>query len=61
MEQYLLQMKQSFISVRNIKWKFNIDAAPWWGEMREQLVVSVKGCVEKVIDLQRLSFIKLRT
>ena len=31
MEQYLLQMKQSFISVRNIKWKFNIDAAPWRG------------------------------
>ena len=60
MEQYLLQMKQSFISVRNIKWKFNIDAAPWWGEMREQLV-SVKRCVKKVIDLQRLSFIKLRT
>ena len=32
---------QSFISVRNIIWKFNIDAGPWWGGMWERLVASI--------------------
>ena len=29
---------QSFIGVRNIIWKFNIDAAPWWVGIWERLV-----------------------
>ena len=52
---------QSFISIRNIIWKFNIDAAPWWGGMWERLVASVKHCAKKVIGLQRLSLIELQT
>ena len=52
---------QSFIYVRNIIWKFNIDAAPWWGGMWERLVASVKRCTRKVIGLKRLLFIELQT
>ena len=58
---FTVNKTQSFISVRNIIWKFNIDAAPWWGGMWERLVASVKRCAKKVIGLQRLSFIELQT
>ena len=49
---------QSFISDRNIIWKFNIDATQLWGGMWERLIASVKRCAKKVIGLQRLLFIE---
>ena len=58
---FTADVTQSFVSARNIVWKFNIDAAPWWGGMWERLVGSVKRCAKKVIGMQRLSFIELQT
>ena len=52
---------QSFISNRYIKWKFNVESAPWWGGMWERLVASVKKCIKIVVDIRRINYIELQT
>ena len=52
---------QSFISNRYIKWKFNVESAPWWGGMWERLVASVKKCIKIVVGIRRINYIELQT
>ena len=40
---------QKFASERGIRWKFNLDCAPWFGGVWERLVASVKRCIKKVV------------
>ena len=52
---------QTFMVNRFIEWKFNLEAAPWWGGMYERLVASVKRCMKKVVGVRTLTFIELQT
>ena len=42
-------------------WKFNVEAAPWWGGFFERLVKSVKLSLKKVIRNARLNYEELST
>ena len=44
-----------------IKWKFNIESAPWLGGMWERLVASVKKCIKIVVGIRRINYIELQT
>ena len=55
------QENQSFCAERGIRWKFNLDGAPWWGGFWERLVGMVKSCLKKSIGRERLSFSELLT
>ena len=45
----------------NFTWKFNVEAAPWWGGFFEQLVRSVKLCLTKSLRNAKLTFEELYT
>ena len=45
----------------NIAWKFNVEAAPWWGGFFERLVRSVKLCLKKSLRNAKLTFEELST
>ena len=45
----------------NFTWKFNVEAAPWWGGFFEQLVRSVKLCLKKSLRNAKLTFEELYT
>ena len=44
-----------------VDWKFIVDRAPWWGEVRERMVRSVKRCLRKCIGRTSLMFDELNT
>ena len=44
-----------------VKWKFNLERAPWWGGFFERMVASVKGCLRKTLGNARLTFDELST
>ena len=44
-----------------IKWRFNVEGAPWWGGFFERLVKSVKHCLKKVVQNARLTYEELLT
>ena len=52
---------QSFASNRNIKWKFIIPAALWWGGFYERMIQLVKRSLRKVLNNRHISFEELRT
>ena len=39
----------------NLKWKFNLTRAPWWGGFFERLIGIMKRCLSEVIDRSLLS------
>ena len=43
------------------QWKFNVEAAPWWGGFFERLVKSVKFSLKKCIRNARLNYDELST
>ena len=43
----------------NITWKFNVEAAPWWGGFFERLLRSVKLCLKKSLRNVQLTFEEL--
>ena len=43
------------------QWKFNVEAAPWWGGFFERLVKSVKLSLKKCIRNARLNYDELST
>ena len=43
------------------EWDFNLEKAPWWGEIFERLIKSVKRCLMKVIGRAHLTFDELIT
>ena len=52
---------QRYASNKMIRWKFNVEGAPWWGGLWERLVKCVKGCIKKVVGVKRLTFVELET
>ena len=45
----------------NIKWKYNLAKAPWWGGFYELLIKGVKLCLKKNVGKSRLSYDELQT
>ena len=45
----------------NIKWKFNIEGAPWTGGFFEKLIRSVKRCLNKILGNTRLDYEQMLT
>ena len=52
---------QDFAANNNIKWKFNLEKAPWQGGVFERLIKSVKRCLTKVIGNKKLKYDELLT
>ena len=52
---------QNFAAMHNIKWKFNIENAPWMGGMFERLIQSVKRCLKKVLQNALVTYEELIT
>ena len=52
---------QTFIANKFIKWKFNLESAPWWGGMWERLVGSVKRCIKKMVGIRKINYVELQT
>ena len=50
---YLLNLK--------VKWRFNLERAPWWGGFFERLIRSVKRCLNKILKNAKLSYEELLT
>lgn len=44
-----------------MKWKFNLEKAPWWGGVFERLVKSTKRCLRKMVGQAKLSLDELHT
>ena len=46
---------------RQIQWCFNLEWVPWWGELFERLIGSLKRCLQKVLGNAPVSFHELVT
>ena len=40
---------QTYVSINQIKWQFNLSRAPWWGGQFERLIGLVKSALNKTI------------
>ena len=49
----------NFMGMLNLKWKFNLARAPWWGGFFEHLIGIMKKCLSKVIGRSLLSYEEL--
>ena len=52
---------QSYCQREGVKWRFNVEAAPWWGGFFERMVKSVKLSLKKCLRNARLNFVELST
>ena len=52
-QRYLLNLK--------VKWRFNLERAPWWGGFFERLIRPVKRCLKKILKNAKLSYEDLLT
>ena len=52
-QRYLLNLK--------VKWRFNLERAPWWGGFFERLIRCVKRCLKKILKNAKLSYEELLT
>ena len=58
---FTAEQTQHYASNKFIRWKFNIEGAPWFGGMWERLVSSVKTCIKKAVGVKRITYIELQT
>ena len=58
---FIAEQTQNFAATGNIKWAFNLEAAPWQGGFFERLVKSVKRCLKKLLYKARITFNELQT
>ena len=49
----------NYLGTLNIKWKFNLARAPWWGGFFERLVGIMKRSLSKVVGRRFLSYLEL--
>jgi len=59
--QFIAKITQEFATLNNIKWSFNVPAAPWWGGMFERLVRMSKRCLKKVLGKNSLNYEEFST
>ena len=52
---------KKFNAEKNIRWRFNLSRAPWWGGMFERMIKSVKRCLKKAIGSKYLTYEELET
>ena len=52
---------QHYLSGLKVKWKFNLEKAPWWGGFFERMIQSMKRCLKKTIGKARLTLDELTT
>ena len=48
-----------FLAVQQIKWKFNLSRAPWWGGQFERMVGLVKSALNKTVGNSLLTWAEL--
>ena len=58
---FIADETQQFAAKLGIKWKLNLDEAPWTGGIWERLVASVKRCIKKVVGTKRITYVELLT
>ena len=52
---------QDYASNQNVRWKFNLEAAPWFGGFFERLVKSVKRCLKKCLSNSKVTYEEMLT
>ena len=45
----------------NVRWKFNLERAPWWGGVFERMIQTMKRCLKKTIGNAHLTYDELLT
>ena len=55
------QEVQQHLSGLKVKWRFNLEKAPYWGRFFEPMIQSMKRYVKKTIEKARLSLDELTT
>ena len=58
---FIAKDTQVYVAERNIKWKFSLAKAPWYGGIWERLVQSVKRALKRVVSRAILSFSEIQT
>ena len=48
-----------FLSIKGIKWKFNLGRAPWWTGTFERMVSLVKNALYKIVGKSKLEWHEL--
>ena len=52
---------QRFLLNHKVKWKFNLERAPWWDGFFERMVRCVKRCLKKILKNAKLTYEELLT
>ena len=52
---------RQYLAEKRFKWIFNLEKAPWWGDLFERIVRSVKRCIKMTIGGARLTYEELLT
>ena len=52
---------RQYLAVKKVEWIFKLEKAPWWGDLFERMVRSVKWCIKKTIGGARLTYEELST
>ena len=52
---------KKYFTENKIRWRFNLEKAPWWGGFFERLVKSTKRCLKKILANARLNYEELLT
>ena len=56
-----IPVARKYFSQIGVKWKFNLEKAPWWGGLFERMIKSAKRCLKKSVGKNCLSFDELHT
>ena len=52
---------KKYLAGVNMRWTFNIQRAPWWGEFFEHMMQMLKSCLRKLIGQAKFSYEELLT
>ena len=52
---------RKYFSQIGVKWKFNLEKAPWWGGLFERMIKSAKRCLKKSVGKNCLFYDELIT
>lgn len=54
-------MALDYLSGLGVRWKFNLEKAPWWGGVFERMIKSTNRCLRKMIGQAKFSLDGLHT
>ena len=52
---------QDLLLNHKIKWRFNLELAPWWGSFFERMTRCVRRCLKKILKNAKLTYDELST